>query len=1071
MFCLVLLLLISVVSTEDECLYVGIEYVEKHIPCVAVCDEPVSVEWCISGTECSAMCVDAGKTLQFDLDRFQVDANVSRNGTFIISTHNPTTSNSNCNSINCSLIREDDTVCDFNEGILSILSTDDTSPTYFASYPISMIKVFSKFAGQSFSFCFNGRTNGISEGSVYWFVNDTFIYPMELSSVNIDLTVSAIDVCRLFIDELLERFHDNNLPRHYLYLYKTNSCLEIYDRFLTVLSIPQVTVNDRGVYSFHLEDRDTFRFTTNEISLSVDYKLVDPIFHTPDQFLTVQLITGENSIVNCTVTSTVGFIPKWEGLDVQDLETNCTMNYNECVEKDMIRNCTTDLIECVCVQQNLNGIFSILVEQETVFDSSEFSGTGSQAVLMKSSVFLVICNVTPALENDLYICEISDFNTSVEFSVTSLPPNISTIPHSSDNNTLYFIIFIILFVVTVIVVLVVMVIICRYCLVKRKPINNDDMIPLPPLCSEDKKEFPRYCLNLMELLGEGQFGEVWKATAAGIVPDDISRNIVAIKTIKESATHLDEEDLYAELNIMKKIKPHPNIINLLGYCTKPINEPLYIIMEFALHGNLKHYLRSLRRFLLTRPSNSSYSYSLSSLHSPLPHGSVSSTPSSIVLLHQQQNEVFKDDEVECDCDVGDSQCPLCSQYQGMDPRELYANLIGRTEEELGSGCVLWHHFGEENEYYNQEIIDQLKEQRRMSGRKVSNVGIATQSQVGIMKNGVLAEATKNGNETLVEDVKRNDKTRAESQPERQDMMTESHTEKPHSHVQELLSELDVLNFALQIARGMEHLENMRCLHRDLAARNVLISEGFLLKVADFGLARELTEKDYYRKITSGKLPARWMAIESLDCERIHTHKSDVWSFGVVLWEICSYGRLPYGSKDIASTCESLLLYLKGGNRLPLPEQCSDKMYELMLKCWDSNPINRPSFSDLINIFDELLSIEHGYLPMQTGSRDQINGILSFNKEKDEQSPLTCNPSKIVAISPTPSLSSTSLSQESVRYVLPNEIKTVPNSGQEVRFQIGNDGPSSPNSTNSFVFALSNPLSEFLTERPEELINN
>ena len=92
---------------------------------------------------------------------------------------------------------------------------------------------------------------------------------MELSSVNIDLTVSAIDVCRLFIDELLERFHENNLPRHYLYLYKTDSCLKINDRFLTVLSIPQVTVNDRGVYSFHLLDRDTFRFTTNKISLSV----------------------------------------------------------------------------------------------------------------------------------------------------------------------------------------------------------------------------------------------------------------------------------------------------------------------------------------------------------------------------------------------------------------------------------------------------------------------------------------------------------------------------------------------------------------------------------------------------------------------------------------------------------------------------------------------------------------------------------------------------------------------------------------------------------------------------------
>ena len=237
------------------------------------------------------------------------------------------------------------------------------------------------------------------------------------------------------------------------------------------------------------------------IYIHTEYKLVDPMFHTPDQFQTVPLITGENSIVNCTVTSTVGFTPKWEGLDVQDLETNCTMNYNECVEKDMKHNCTTDLIDCVCVQQNLNGMFSVLVEQETVFDSSELGGTGSQAVLMKSSVVLVICNATSALENDSYVCQISDFNTSVEFSVTSLPPNISTTPHSSDNNTLYFIIFIILFVVTVIVVLVVMVIICRYCLVKRKPINDDDMIPLPPLCSEDKKEFPRYCLNLMELLG------------------------------------------------------------------------------------------------------------------------------------------------------------------------------------------------------------------------------------------------------------------------------------------------------------------------------------------------------------------------------------------------------------------------------------------------------------------------------------------------------------------------------------------------------------------------------------------
>ena len=110
-----------------ECLYVGTQDVEKHIPCVSVCDEPASVEWCISGTECSAMCVNAGDTLRnFDLGRFKVDARVSDNGTFIISAYNPTTSNRNCNNINCSLIREDDdTVCDFNEGILTILCKYD----------------------------------------------------------------------------------------------------------------------------------------------------------------------------------------------------------------------------------------------------------------------------------------------------------------------------------------------------------------------------------------------------------------------------------------------------------------------------------------------------------------------------------------------------------------------------------------------------------------------------------------------------------------------------------------------------------------------------------------------------------------------------------------------------------------------------------------------------------------------------------------------------------------------------------------------------------------------------------
>ncbi|XP_035986809.1 focal adhesion kinase 1 isoform X3 [Fundulus heteroclitus] len=238
-------------------------------------------------------------------------------------------------------------------------------------------------------------------------------------------------------------------------------------------------------------------------------------------------------------------------------------------------------------------------------------------------------------------------------------------------------------------------------------------------------------------------------------------------------------------------------------------------------------------------------------------------------------------------------------------------------------------------------------------------------------------------------------------------------------------------YSYQLSTALAYLESKRFVHRDIAARNVLVSTVDCVKLGDFGLSRYMEDSSYY-KASKGKLPIKWMAPESINFRRFTT-ASDVWMFGVCMWEILMYGIKPFqGVKN-----NDVIGRIENGERLAMPPQCPPTLYSLMTKCWSYDPSKRPRFNELKTQLSTILEEEK--LQQKERSRMEMRRQVTVSWDSGGSDEAPPKPSRHPSLQPTFSLDC--ISAPSLHHCQPNQ-----RFASQLSLCIGNVHPSSPSSS-------------------------
>ncbi|XP_046457028.1 vascular endothelial growth factor receptor 1-like isoform X1 [Daphnia pulex] len=261
-----------------------------------------------------------------------------------------------------------------------------------------------------------------------------------------------------------------------------------------------------------------------------------------------------------------------------------------------------------------------------------------------------------------------------------------------------------------------------------------------------------------------------------------------------------------------------------------------------------------------------------------------------------------------------------------------------------------------------------------------------------------------------------------------------------------MSTADLISWSFQIARGMDYLTSKKVLHGDLAARNVLLADDGVAKVADFGMARKMYYEGNYQQTGQKLMPIKWMAIESLT-DRIFSTQSDVWSYGVLLWEIFTLGKVPYPGLE---GNHQLVRQLEKGYRMEKPDFAPNYMGEIMASCWKADPKERPSFSEMEQIISSQMesTVSDHYLNLNS-SYEKLNQLkvnasptepLGLAKALDTKEKV----GKRNSLNSILSRKNTQTKTDSKRFSLPNS------SGQAESNQESKNGHGNVNRTESFI---------------------